>query len=77
MSISITNHIKRKFKNANGEEKVITHVRIKYRSPVSDYDQFRIVPIEKADEFANKKDVWGAFVEVAFEAEEAKLLGLL
>lgn len=77
MAISITAHIKRKYTNRQGEEKVITHVRIKYRSPVSDYDQYRIVPIEKADEFANQRDVWGAFVEGVLFEEEARMLGLL
>ncbi|PET77568.1 hypothetical protein CN514_00795 [Bacillus sp. AFS001701] len=71
MPLDITGNIENNYYNAHDELVEITHVEVTYYTPKDDYKHFQILPIEKANEFANKKGINGAYVSTLYLKEEA------
>lgn len=77
MPLDITKDIDRKYKNWQGKDIEITHVQVTYYTPKDDYKRIVVVPIEKANDLANKKGIRGAYVSEMYDKEEAIQRGYL
>ena len=67
---------KEPYENAQGKMIEITHVEVTYYEfKKDDNKRVTILPVEKANEFANKKGVDNPFVSAWFDKEEAKERG--
>lgn len=75
--LDITSHIDNNYLNASGELIVITHVTVTYHVPEHDHKLHRIMPIEKANEFASQNGIYGAYVSAIYDKEEAIEKGFL
>ncbi|WP_053361941.1 hypothetical protein [Bacillus sp. FJAT-27251] len=77
MPHDITGDIDRKYTNWLGKEIEITHVQVTYYTPKDDYKRVEAVPIDKANQLANKPGVRGAYVSEMYDKDEALKRGYM
>lgn len=58
------------YKNASGKTIEITHVEITYYKPTDDNKRIITLPVEEANEFANKKGIYNPFVSAIYDKDE-------
>lgn len=60
------------YENAQGKIIEITHVEVTYYEfKKGDYKRFKILSVDKANEFANQKGIDNPFVSASYDKEEA------
>lgn len=63
--------MKTPYKNSHGEIVEITHVVVIYYLPVDDNKRLIVLPVDEANEFVNRKGIYGPYVSEAINKNEA------
>ncbi|MGG3925689.1 hypothetical protein ABET51_06780 [Metabacillus fastidiosus] len=70
MARDIIDHIETKYINTLGQEIEITHVEITYHTPNDDYKHSITLPIEKANDFANRNGIRNPYISATYDKQE-------